>query len=343
LLLFELNARQAGHRDPEIASYYADLQKRFAAIPGVRSASLTHSSLIRAGRSLNLSINGTPVLDSRIMETGPGFFTTMQIPILLGREIGQRDQPNSPPVAVVSELFAKDNFPHENPLGRHIILGGPHPRDMAIVGVARDAHYGGLRNEIPPVVYIPYNQGDTPPLVQMTYALRTTGDPLQFVRTVREIVHQADPRVPVTEVKTQAAEIDEDMNQEIIFAKLCSGFAMLALLIACVGLYGTMSYTVARRTGEIGIRMALGAERGSVVWMVLRQVLALAAVGLAISVPAALGASKLVASFLFGIKPNDPLALALAAAILMGAVLLAAFVPARKASRIDPLAALRHE
>ena len=147
----------------------------------------------------------------------------------------------------------------------------------------------------------------------------------------------------MTEVKTQAAEIDEDMNQEIIFAKLCSGFAMLALLIACVGLYGTMSYTVARRTGEIGIRMALGAERGRVVWMVLRQVLALAAAGLAISVPVALGASKLVASFLFGIQPNDPLALALAAAILMGAVLLAGFVPARKASRIDPLAALRHE
>src|SRR5262249_30282285 len=150
------------------------------------------------------------------------------------------------------------------------------------------------------------NQGTFPPIHQMTYALRTAGDPLAYVKTVREIVHQADSRVPVTNVKTQAAEIDQAINPEITFAKLCTGFAILALVIACVGLYGTMAYAVARRTGEIGIRMALGAQRGAVVWMVLREVFALAAAGLAIGAPAALGASRFVESFLFAMKPNDP-------------------------------------
>ncbi len=214
---------------------------------------------------------------------------------------------------------------------------------MEIIGVSANAHYGGLKHEVPPVVFIPYNQGTFPPLQQMTYALRTGGDPLAYVKTVREIVRQADSRVPVTNVKTQAAEIDQTINQEITFAKLCTGFAILALVIACVGLYGTMAYTVARRTGEIGIRMALGAQRGAVVWMVLREVLMLAAIGLAMGVPTALGTSKFVESFLFGMKPNDPRALTLAAAILLGAALLAGYVPARKASRIDPITALRHE
>ena len=142
---------------------------------------------------------------------------------------------------------------------------------------------------------------------------------------------------------TQAAEIDWTISQEVTFAKLCTGFAVLALLIACVGLYGTMSYSVARQVGEIGIRMALGAQRGAVVWMVLRRVLLLAAVGLAISVPAALSASQLVKSFLFDTQPNDPGTLALAGVVLLSAAMLAGYAPARRASRIDPLAALRHE
>ena len=178
---------------------------------------------------------------------------------------------------------------------------------------------------------------------QVTYALRTAGDPLGYVNTVHEIVRPADSRIPVTNVLTQAAEIDRTISQEITFAKLCTGFAVLALLIACVGLYGTMSYNVARQVGEIGVRMALGAQRGAVVWMVLRHVLLLAAVGLAISVPPALSASRLVKSLLFETQPNDPGTLALAGAVLLSAAILAGYAPARRASRIDPLAALRHE
>ncbi len=343
VLLFELNAQQAGHRYPEIATFYADLRRRFAAIPGVRGASLSHASLIGAGRQLPVSVSGIPAPDTRILDTGPEFFATMQIPMLRGREIDERDRPGSTPVAVVNELFATEHFGQLNPVGRHISLGDTNPRDMEIIGVSKNAHYGGLKENTPPVVYIPYNQGTFPPLEQMTYALRTSGDPLRYVNTVREIVHKADSRIPLKEVRTQAAEIDQDINQEIVFAKLCSGFAILALLIACVGLYGVMSYTVARRTAEIGVRMAIGAQRDTVIWMVLRQVLTMAAAGLVIGVPAALGASKLVKSFLFGMKPNDPLALAAAVAILMTAAILAGYLPARRASQIDPMTALRHE
>ena len=178
---------------------------------------------------------------------------------------------------------------------------------------------------------------------RMTYALHTAGDPLRYVKTVHEIVRQADSRIPVTNVVTQAAEIDRTISREITFARLCTGFAVLALLMASVGLYGTMSYNVARQVGEIGIRMALGARPGAVVWMVLRRVLLLAAVGLAISVPAALSASQLVKSLLFDTRPNDPGTLALAGVVLLSAAILAGYVPARRASRIDPLAALRHE
>jgi macrolide transport system ATP-binding/permease protein len=343
ILLFDLNARQAGHQDPELGLFYANLRDRLQAIPGVHSATLSHASLVRAARRLPIAVSGTLTPGTRILHTGPRFFTTMQIRMLRGREIDERDRSGSQPVVVISELFAQTYFGQENPLGRHIREEGPHPRDMEIVGVATNARYGGLKGTTPPVVYIPYSQTNFPPLQQMTYALRTSGDPFAYVKTVRDIVHQADARIPVTNVNTQAAEIDQTINQEIVFAKLCTGFAVLALVIACVGLYGTMAYTVARRTGEIGLRMALGAQRGAVVWIVLRQALILAGTGLAIGVPAALGTSKFVESFLFEMKPNDPGALTLAIVILLGAALLAGYLPAWKASRIDPMIALRHE
>lgn len=345
VLLFQLNARQAGHRDPEIADFYRNLRQRFITIPGVSNASLADSSLIGAANGLPISVPGSPPNDdNRFLAVGPAFLTTMQVPILAGRDIQERDHSGSQPVAVINERFAQTNFGGQNPLGRHLILWkDQHPaRDMEIVGVAKKARYGGLKEKIPPVVYIPYDQGYPQPN-EMVYALRTAGDPLAYVNSVREIVRRADGRVPVSDVRTQKAEIEDNIHQEITLADLCSAFAMLALTIACVGLYGTMSYTVARRTGEMGIRVALGAQRRAVVWMVLREVFVLAAAGLAISVPAALGTSKFVESFLFGLKPNDPLALTLAVAILLAAALLAGYLPARKAFRIDPMTALRHE
>jgi predicted permease len=347
LLLFELNAAQSGHINPELADFYFRLREGVAGIHGIESAGIAHGSLVGGENQIPICTPGHPPdRENRYLAVGPEFLTTMQIPILLGRDIDERDRPNSPKVAVVNEQFARKNFPGEDPLGKHIHLlkgvNGEVMRDMEIVGVARNAHYGGLRNELLPVVYLPYNQGYPLPDAMM-FALRTAGDPLSYVNSVREIIHQADARLPMSSVRTQKAEIEGAMHQEIMLAELCSAFAALALTIACVGLYGTISNTVVRRTGEIGIRIALGAERGPVLWMVLREVLVLAAVGLAISLPITLGASRFVGSFLFGLKPNDPLTLGIAVTVLLGAAFLAGCVPARRASRIDPMTALRHE
>jgi macrolide transport system ATP-binding/permease protein len=349
LLLFKLDARKAGHKDPEIVAFYGELQKRFSAIPGVHQATLSNQSLIQAGFGLSHLINGKPGNDAdRMLVVGPSFFETMQIPLVAGRSIDQRDQPGSSRVAVVSEYFAKLNFGDENPLGQHVSFAPNKfrpmtgPLDLEFVGVAKNVRYGGLKVKVRPVMYVPYNQGFPQPQ-DMIYELRTAGNPLRYVNAVREIVHEADVLVPVSEVKTQVGEINQTINQEIVFAELCTAFAILALVIAGVGLYGTVSYDVARRTGEIGIRMALGAPRARVVRMILSQVIVLAAAGLAIGIPAAVGASRLVASFLYQMKPSDPLAIAAAVVILLAAAILAGYTPARRASRIDPMDALRHE
>ena len=346
ILLFSLNARQAGHRDPEISTFYANLRKRFESIPGVSSATLSQSSIISAGHAGKtyrgaMKIGAITIEGAHVMTAGPRFLTTMQIPILAGREIDEHDQPGSRPVAVISERLARTYFRNENPLGRRITLVDDK-RDVEIVGVSANLRYGGLKNDEASAmtVFVPVSQFSPE---GVTYALRTAGDPLRYVQSVDEIVREADSRIPVTNVITQAAEIDRTISHEVMFAKLCTGFAVLALLIACVGIYGTMSYNVARQIGEIGIRMALGAQRGAVVWMVLRHVLILAAAGLAVSVPAALIGFRLVKSFLFETQPNDPGTLALAGIVLVGAAILAGYAPARRASRIDPLAALRHE
>ena len=345
LLLFQVDARKAGHQDPGVAAFYRELRDHLRAIPGVRNVSLSEDSLIDAGTELPVSLAGAPQgPGERVLSVGPEFLGTMQIPLVAGRDFQESDGPGSPAVAVVNEAFSKARLGGRSPLGQHVILweGDIPARDMTIVGVCGNARYGSLTNEVPPVVYILHDQGYPRPN-QMVYALRTWGDPLTYMNAVRETVRRADPRVPLSEVRTQEADIDRTINQEITFARLCSAFAILALVIACVGLYGAVSYNVSRRTGEIGIRMALGARRGEIVQMVLREVLVLATVGLCAGLAVSLAASRFVASLLYGLKPNDPMTLAPAASLLLTAVLVAGYVPARKASRIDPVTALRAE
>ena len=343
VLLFDVNAPAGGRPPAQVVDYYADLRRRLSEVHGVRDVTLSHASLIRAGRAHPVTVDGMPATGTRILYTGPRFFTTQRIPMLRGRQIDERDRPGAMPVGVVSDGFAKKYLDGGDPLGRHVKIAGSLPMELEIVGVAATARYGRLKDEIPPVLYIAYSQIAPARLGSMTYALRTDGDPLELARVVRDIVHQADARVPIANVRTETADIDQTINQEIVFARLCTAFAGLALVVACVGLYGTMTYSVARRTREIGIRMALGARRGGVVWMVLREVCLLVVLGLAISVPIALASSRLIASFLFDVKPNDPGTLAVAAAILVGAALVAGYGPSRRASQVDPMIALRHE
>ena len=345
VLTFKLNARQAGHIDPEIGRFYRNLQERFAAIPGVRSASFSDIALVGGRMMTGVSVNGAKPRTGLMVSVGSGFFTTMQVPILLGREIQADDTTSSHLVAVVNQVFAEKNFGDRNPLGQ--ILTAPHgcaTCAFEIVGVSGNALVGrDVRDKPGPTVFVPYTANLWGPMQTMIYELRTAGNPLSYVRTVRELIHEADPRLPVSEIQTQSALIDATINREVVFARLSTGFALLALAIACVGLYGAMSYHVARRTGEIGIRMALGAPRSRVVWMVLREVLLLAAAGLVIGIPAALFAAKLLKSFLYEAQPNDPISLTVAAVSLVVAATLAGYLPARKASRIDPTVALRCE
>ncbi len=344
ILLFSLNAHQAGYRDPEINTFYTDLRKRLEAIPGVSSATLSQSSFVNAGHAGKtyrgaMRIDTVPIQGARVMVTGSRFLTTMQIPLLAGREIDDRDQPGSPPVAIISERLARTYFGNENPVGRRIAFVDEN-RNLEIIGVSANLRNGNLKDENSMTVFISVNQFSPE---RMTYALHTAGDPLRYVNSVHEIVRVADSRIPVTNVVTQAAEIDRTINRELMFARLCTGFAVLALLTACVGLYGTMSYSVSRQISEIGIRMALGAQQGTVIWMVLRHVLLLVTVGLAISIPVALIGFRLVKSLLFQTQPNDPATLVLAGFVLFSAAILAGYAPARRAASIDPLVALRQE
>jgi len=348
VLLFSLNARAAGYKDDALARLYFGLRDRFRAIPGVRSSGISTFPLVsHFVNSDRVILPGAPPPTDRqantnLLNVDPFFLATMQIPILLGRGIEERDMA-SPTVAVVNEKFAATFFGKDNPLGRTFGVGDSKPTaDIEIIGVARNARYNSIQEEIQPVAYLPY----TPKLGgpgAVFFQLRTAGDPLAVAGAVRQIAAQTDSLVPLTGMNTQSRQIDQTISQERTFANLCTCFAALALLIACVGLYGTMAYAVARRTGEIGIRMALGAARGNIMWIVLREVLKLAAAGLVIGLAAAWGTTHLIASYLFGTRPNDPLTIAISVAILAAAGLAAGYAPAWRASRIDPMTALRNE
>jgi predicted permease len=346
LLLFSVNAKQAGYRDRELVRFYENLRGQLQAVPGVRGVTLSNYTLV-SGSLWNTDVTapgqqaGSPT-SSAIMWVGPSFLSTMQIPILLGRDIDDRDQSGSAKAAVVNDLFAKQYFGGANPLGRRIAVGHKSAADVEIVGVSKATRHQSLKDDKAPVVYLAYG-ADPTDLGGMDYEVRASGDPLALVETARRLVHADDSRIPLSDVHTQAQAIDETIGQERTFATLCTWFALLAVSIACVGLYGTMAYAVACRTNEIGVRMALGARRGRLVWMVLREVLALSAAGLAIGLPVAYGLAHVVESYLYGMKARDPLVLVAAPLVLIVAAVAAGYGPALRASRIDPWTALRNE
>ena len=342
LLLFTLNARQAGYTSGQAVRFFDGLQDRFRAIPGVRAASASNFALASGGMSCGgISVPGYSGSRRSAchMNVAPGFFSTMETPILVGREILAGDLYSPSPVAVVNEVFAKTFFPGRNPVGRRFDYGSR--KNIEIVGVAKNTRYQNLKSDLPPVAFLCYAQ--SPNVGTMTYELRAAGDPLGLAGAVRDIVRQADSRIPVEDLLTQEQQIDSTISEERTFAMLCSCFAVLAITIACVGIYGTMAYNVARRTNEIGIRMALGAARPRLLRMVHGEALLLCAGGLAAGIPLAFAGSRLVESFLFRMQARDPLTLSLAPALLLAAALAASYGPAWRASHIDPWSALRDE
>ena len=347
LLLITLNARQTGYQGDALMHFYRDLQIRLGAIPGIRSASVSSYALVsgsRSGTDARIAGRSSEGDHTDVLNVGSGFFTTMQIPILLGREIDDRDISSTRNVAVVNQLFAEKYLGNGSPVGKHFALGRARSGiDFEIIAVAKTARLNSLKQDIRPLVYVPYSQNPNQSLGQMVYELRTAGDPLTMATNARRVVAQMDARVPISSIVTQSRQIDQTIAQERTLATLCTCFGVLALVIASVGLYGMMAYTVARRTNEIGIRMALGARSARLIWMVMREVLLMAAVGLTLGLAAALATTRFVQTFLFQVKPNDPLALALAAVTLLAAAALAAYGPALRASRIDPWTELRDE
>lgn len=360
VLVFQLNAKQAGHRPGELLSFYRGLEQRFSRIPGVISVAEADSPLIGDGAwgwavvpagkpkpqhapSGHGSFGGWK--NTHTLQADAHFFSTMKIPLIAGRGFDDRDRAGSAPVAIVNEAWVKANLARRRVVGERVVSFGldDKPVQMEVIGVAKNALYNRIEENFPATVYLPLDQNLGAPVEEMTFFLRTSGDALKYASAVRQIVHETDARIPVTNIATQEQRIEKEIGDDILFAWLSAGFALLALSIACVGLYGMMSYVVARRTGEIGIRMALGAAPGRVLSMIMRQVATLAAVGLAMGLPVAFGASRLVGSLLYGVKPADPASIVTAVVTIVIAAIAAGYVPARRASRIDPLVALRHE
>src|SRR5262249_40197829 len=271
-------------------------------------------------------------------EITPQFFATFGIPLLRGRDFNAQDTPESPKVIIVNDSLARYFFGNENPLGKRI-SAGPF-RDLEIVGVVGDAKLGTLKEEMSRTIYVPHYQYN---LGGQTLCVRTTGNASALVAAIRHEVRGLDPNIPIFGVKTFADQINDSISRERLVALLSSFFGFFALLLAALGLYGVMAYAVTRRTREIGIRMALGAQAGNVLWLVLRETLLLVFIGVVIGVPVALAATRLTKGLLFGLTANDPLTIVLATLVMITIAALAGYLPARRASRVDPLEALRHE
>jgi predicted permease len=359
LVGFNIDPSLNGYTDAHMRTFYQRLTEDLRAAPGVTSVGLASMRILEGGEwDSSMTVEGyaakpgagpEPYMNS----ISPDYFATMGIPILAGRDFTIRDTQQikhgpeaddfSPATVMINESFAKKYFAGRNPVGLHVGFGSdPGTKtDMEVIGVVKDVKYTSVRDQIPVQAYIPYLAGRH--FGGMTVYVRTVNDPADLMRQVRHLVHQIDPNVPVYDLRTTTEQLDLSLRTERLVASLSTVFGTLATLLAIIGLYGVMAYTVARRTREIGIRMALGAQQGNVIWIVMKEVLLLIGVGVLVGIPLALGLGTLVRNQLFGLAPYDPVTIAgstLALAVVAG---LAGFIPALRASRIDPTHALRYE
>jgi predicted permease len=336
LMLFDVDATQ-GRTDPQAsARVYGELLERLSAVPGVTSVTLVENALVSGWKSSGkVTIDGTETF-MRMNAVGPRFFETMGIPMVAGRSVGPQDVAAAPRVVVINQTAARAYWPGTSPLGRHFMVGS---RDVEVIGVVADSKYEDLKSGMAPTFYDPYTQRAG--LRDVHVVLRTAVAPAGLAAAVRQAVADVDRNLPITDVKTQDEQIGETMGQERVITRLLVIFGGFALLLACIGLHGVTSYSVARRTNEIGIRMALGAGRSQVLWLILRQVFILAVAGVAVGLPVAYLAGPLVRALLFGLDPHDAATMAVAAALMVGVALGAGLLPARRAARMEALSALR--
>jgi predicted permease len=332
---------------PQQQAFWNELIQRVAALPGVRSVSLAGDAVFGNGgwnetiwlRQPDGSEHDAQVADNVV---GPGFFETVGIPLLAGREFGGQDQQTSPHVAVINLAFAREFFHQENPIGQRFGDQGPNSSSgIQIVGVIADAKYRDARQQPPPMFYRPLTQN----FENRPYKLhvRTTAKPSTEIAAIRRAIQSIDPSASVYDVRTIEQVLADSLQHDRMFALLASAFGVVALVLTSVGIYALMSHQVARRTPEIGLRMALGADRGDILWMTLRDSLKLVAIGVALGLMAAWAASQLIASALYGLSAHDPAITAAAAFLILVVASAAALLPARRAARLDPMVALRRE
>ncbi|HEY1342906.1 MAG TPA: FtsX-like permease family protein [Bryobacteraceae bacterium] len=349
LLTFQIDPTINGYSRERSLDFYRRLSERAAAIPGVSSAALAVMPVLGDGTwDSGVTVEGygskpAELTDPHMQFASPGFFTTLGIPILAGRDFTVQDDKSAAKVAIVNEKFARRYLAGANPIGRRVGMGVGRgvKADIEIVGVVKDTKYENMRAEEPFELYRPYLQVDF--VTGMNLYARTHGDPAALFPAMRQAVREVDAGVPIFGMRTLEQQVDRSLVTERLLATLSSVFGLLATLLAAIGLYGVMAYMVARRTREIGIRMALGATGGSVRWLVLREVMLLAAVGLGIGLPAAWALTRLVEAQLFGIHAIDAVIMAIGVAGIAGVSLIAGYFPARRATAIDPMRALRWE
>ena len=351
ILLVGIDPRLAGYKTTELPTLYQQLLDRLSSVPQVQSVSMaTYAPMSGTRRSSSVQVPGyTPQPGEEVsvedVLTGPKYAELLGVPLLRGRDIEIRDTVSAPRVAIVNETFAERFFKDQNPIGRTFTFddetddGAP----LEIIGVVGDIKTDGVRGKVEPAVFRPILQIQDQAAYMITLHLRTLADPKPLAPQVRQMINQIDDKLPIYDVTTLDEQLRESLDQERLVAQLVSFFGALALILACIGLYGVMAHGVVRRTNEIGIRMALGAGRGNIAWMVLRETLYLVLAGLLIGVPAALLGARLISAQLFGMSPTDPITLIAAALILTLVALLAGYLPARRASRVNPLTALRYE
>jgi predicted permease len=336
LLLFQLNPTLNGYKGERLYAFHQGVVEALESVPGVVSASMSRYGLLSGGRTSDgIQLAGQPDISVRIHYVAPRFFETLSFPMLAGRDLAWSDREGSPRVAVVNQALASRLWGERNPIGEQALMSGA---SLEVVGLASDTKFDTLRQAAPPTVYLPYRQNFAS---SMTFVVRTDGDPRRLVEAVRRTVAALDPQVPPYAIRTQAEQIDLAMRRERVFAALLSGFALLTLGLAGLGVYGTLAYLAARRTPEIGVRVALGAGRGRIVRLILGESSAPVLLGIAIGLWSALAAGRLVSGMLFGLQPQDTASLAASAAILLACALAAGLVPAWRASRIAPVEALR--
>ena len=348
LMFVSLDAGSAGYKPEKAAPFYRELLTRMSALPAVKSiAYADRRPLSSEGFHQLISVDGYHPRPNEQMAAGisyvsPSYFQTLQMPIIRGRSFERLDtDKGAPQVALISQSTARAWFAVQNPVGRRLGFGfTDSARDIEVIGVVRDSKYNHLREPAPLMIYVPYRLGAAGGI---TVIIRAGGSPEGLIEQVRREIRALDPALPITHLTTMAVQLEESLGRERLIASLSSFFSLVALLLASIGLYGVMAYAVARRTSEIGIRMALGAEHRSILRMVMRETLLLVIIGAAIGISAALASTRLVSSMLFGLEPTDPMTLATATGVMLAVAACAGYLPARRASRVDPTAALRYE